>query len=88
MLTLHASCVVVDEAGLLEIRGAGLFETSHEPAAVIRLVVDCSPNDPLRMPDEAWTTLCGVALPRLVHRVGLGSADAVLRQIGRIATPS
>lgn len=53
-------------ASLIEIRGVGIREAPHLPAAVIRLLVDMEP-EPVRMPDEDAATdrVEGVALPRL-----------------------
>ncbi len=53
-------------AGLIETRGVGVIACDHEPAGVIRLVVDLVAAVE-RMPDAATleTALCGVALPRL-----------------------
>lgn len=53
-------------AGLVEARGLGLVPVPHEPAALVRLVVECGPGDPARYPDrtERRITVHGVALPR------------------------
>lgn len=54
-------------AGAIEIRGIGIVNVDFERTCVVRLVVDCEPEYPERMPAEADTkdTLCGVFLPRL-----------------------
>lgn len=56
--------------GCLEVRGVGLLSVAHEAAAVVRLVVDCSPDAPTRLPEpaEQTETIAGVALPRLALR--------------------
>src|SRR5437868_6022496 len=36
----------------LEVRGVGLLSIPHEPAAVIRLVVDCLGDAPARLPED------------------------------------
>ena len=53
-------------AGRLEIRGIGLVALPYEPAAVVRLVVDCGSPAP-RFPEEAGLQieLLGVTLPRI-----------------------
>ena len=54
-------------AGLMEIRGHGIARVDHEPAAVVRLVVDLVAPDALdRMPDaaETATTIDGITIAR------------------------
>lgn len=57
-------------AGLVEVRGIGLTAATHEPACVLRLVVDLDEREPERMPDPAdlETCLLGIVLPRLAAR--------------------
>lgn len=55
--------------GLMELRGRGVIALPHEPAALIRLVVDLTGGRPLeRMLEssELRTHLCGLTLPRIV----------------------
>ncbi len=54
-------------AGLVERRGLGLTPMAFEPAARVRLVVDCVTHEPTRLPepDELVTRVSGVTLPRL-----------------------
>lgn len=56
--------------GCLEVRGVGLLGVAHEPAAVVRLVVDCAVDAPVRLPElaEQSETIEGVVLPRLALR--------------------
>ena len=71
-------------AGRIEVRGAGLLETGHEGAVVIRLVVDCGDHrlDRLPQPDQLFTDVAGIRLGRIavgedqVDRVLLALADA------------
>src|SRR5215212_1053138 len=60
--------------GRLEVRGVGILGLEHEPAAVVRLVVECAPDAPARMPEpgEAVETIAGVVLPRLISRADPG----------------
>ena len=64
--------VVESIAGLIEVRGAGLVPTAHEPRAVIRLVVDLTTGEPDRLPERQDQTivLCGVVVPRLRQQKG------------------
>ncbi|WP_018700468.1 HPr kinase/phosphorylase [Amorphus coralli] len=53
-------------AGLMEIRGRGIERVDHEPAAVVRLVVDMVPQGEVdRLPDDAAriTEIEGIRLP-------------------------
>jgi serine kinase of HPr protein (carbohydrate metabolism regulator) len=63
----------------LEIRGLGIVDLPSEPAAVVRLVVDCGVA-PSRFPDAEGlqTELLGVTLPRLAVGSGRDSAALVL----------
>jgi serine kinase of HPr protein (carbohydrate metabolism regulator) len=70
-------------AGLLEVRGLGVVRLPHEPAAVLRLVVDLVPTEQVqRLPDdeERRASLLGVILPRLA-----ATADASLFTRVRLA---
>ncbi|WP_439500261.1 HPr kinase/phosphorylase [Bosea sp. (in: a-proteobacteria)] len=66
--------------GLVERRGLGLTPEPHLPAAVIRLVVDCSGEEPERMPEpEALVErLSGIDLPRLTVRGRAGDERLVM----------
>lgn len=66
--------------GLVERRGLGLTPEPHLPAAVIRLVVDCSGEEPERMPEpEALVErLAGIDLPRLTVRGRAGDERLVM----------
>lgn len=72
-------------AGLIEVRGLGLIRVeevglAHDPACVVRLVVDCLAEHGPRFPEPADTTtiISGVALPRIAARVEAGLADRIL----------
>ena len=55
--------------GLVEARGLGIVRLSHEPAAVVGLVVDLVRECPERLPDrdkgDLVAVIAGVRLPRL-----------------------
>jgi serine kinase of HPr protein (carbohydrate metabolism regulator) len=66
-------------AGLLEVRGVGIVELPHEPAAVVGLIVDLAAKAE-RLPDASQqrTELEGVALPRLAVAAGEAALPPVL----------
>jgi len=66
--------------GRLEVRGVGLLKLPHEPAAVVRLIVDCLDEAPPRLPEaaEQGDVIEGVALPRLAMRAEPALARIVL----------
>lgn len=71
-------------AGLAERRGVGIIRVAHEPACVVRLIVDLDTPDaepPQRVPDAAdlRATLLGVVLPRLALRPNGPSPDDAYR---------
>ncbi len=72
-------------AGKIEMRGLGILQTAHEPAAVVRLVILLSSDRPDRLPtpDEGTATLCGILVPRLSLQSGAASAALVLAQLQR-----
>lgn len=66
-------------AGAMEERGVGIITVAHEPAGVVRCIIDLigpGEDPPQRLPDRdcAWTTLCGVTLPRLRADAGASAA--------------
>ena len=73
-------------AGLVEIRGLGIRLVAHEPACVVRLVVDlldaAAEPGPRLPPEPPSATLLGVAVPRL----DLRARDGVRHNAARTAT--
>ena len=67
-------------AGLIEVRGIGLLRVTHEPCAVIGLVVDLAAADAERLPDSAgrMTRVDGIELPRLAVASGVPALPSVL----------
>jgi HPr kinase/phosphorylase len=65
-------------AGMIEIRGAGLFRLDYEPCAVVGLVVDLAAADAERLPESLEVTLETVKLPRLAVRSGVSALPGVL----------
>lgn len=64
--------------GLIEVRGLGLRRIAHEPACVLRLIVDLVTDTPDRFPDEVelHDELLGIRLPRVVANLP-GAADMI-----------
>jgi HPr kinase/phosphorylase len=65
-------------AGLIEVRGAGIFRLDHEPCAVVGLVVDLAAADAERLPETGQITLEAVKLPRLAVPSGAAALPGVL----------
>jgi serine kinase of HPr protein (carbohydrate metabolism regulator) len=67
-------------AGLIELRGAGIFRLDHEPIAVIGLVVDLGEAGAPRLPESAdrQTEVAGIMLPRVAMAPGVDPLPAVL----------
>jgi len=58
-------------AGLIEVRGVGIRQIEHEPAAVVGLVVDLAADDAERLPSAAsGAVISGIRLPRLAIPAG------------------
>jgi serine kinase of HPr protein (carbohydrate metabolism regulator) len=70
-------------AGLSEIRGWGIVAGGFEPAAVVRIVIDCLVAPPERHPtiDERLTHLEGLTLPRIAGLIGDPLADLALARL-------
>jgi HPr kinase/phosphorylase len=70
-------------AGLIETRGLGLVRIAHEPAAVLRLVVDCVPSQE-RLPEEGdqAVEIGGLVLPRITYRIADDPLGVVLAALG------
>jgi HPr kinase/phosphorylase len=70
---------VAATAGLIEQRGFGLMRIAHEPAAVVRLVIDCvGEQTRLPPPSERIAILLGCNLPRLTYRIDGDPLDVVM----------
>ena len=66
--------------GRMEVRGVGILERSFEPAALVRLIVDCVAAPEARHPHESESNaeFGNTRLPRLVHSGEPRFADVVL----------
>lgn len=77
-------------AGLIERRGLGLVPNAFEAAGCVRLVVDCGPDEPPRLPEatDLVTEIDGVVLPRLQCARGAADAPLVLAALALFQAPS
>ena len=72
-------------AGRIEARGLGIVALPSRRVARIDLLVDCVRTPPERMPEQAFETVAGVRLPRLIVDVRPPSAaQAVALAIDRL----
>jgi hypothetical protein len=53
---------------------------AYESSAIVRMVIDCLPEHPARLPapDDRTVTLCGVSLPRIGTRIEPGVSRIIL----------
>ncbi|AOG03756.1 HPr kinase/phosphorylase [Bosea sp. RAC05] len=66
--------------GLIERRGLGLTPEPHQPAVVVRLIVDVAGSEPARMPEpeDLVDRLEGIDLPRLTVAGRAGDERLIL----------
>jgi serine kinase of HPr protein (carbohydrate metabolism regulator) len=71
-------------AGMLEIRGLGIRRLSHEPIAVVGLVIDLAAADAERYPaaETRKASIHGIMLPRLAVAPGQPPLGMVLAYLG------
>jgi HPr kinase/phosphorylase len=67
-------------AGLLEVRGLGIWRLPYEPIAVVSWVVDLDVAEPMRIPDDtaAHAVVAGIRLRRLAVAPGRDPVPMVL----------
>lgn len=67
-------------AGLMEIRGLGIFSCDFSPEAIVGLVVDLAAADAERLPppEALWTQIYGIELPRIPAGVGYAALPLVI----------
>jgi HPr kinase/phosphorylase len=67
-------------AGQIEARGLGVLTMPYENSAIVRMVIDCLPEHPPRLPapNERTVCLCGVSLPRIGTRIEPGVSRIIL----------
>jgi serine kinase of HPr protein (carbohydrate metabolism regulator) len=70
-------------AGKLEARGLGVLTVPYEKSAILRLVIDCLLEDPVRLPErgDRLAMVCGVVLPRMAARVAPGLSSVILLRL-------
>jgi len=75
-----SSDLVAPLEGLVERRGLGLTPEPHQPAVVVRLIVDLSGEEPVRMPEpeDLVERIEGIDLPRLTVAGRAGDERLVL----------
>ena len=72
-------------AGLIEERGTGILPVRHEPAAIVRCVVDFAGNEGFRgqtrLPETGDWRVCieGIDLPRMMLSAGMPIPEAARR---------
>ncbi len=71
-------------AGLIEVRGCGLLRVTHEPRAVIGLVIDLDAPDAQRLPapEVRSIEINGISLPRLPVAKDFGALPGLLALLG------
>ncbi len=71
-------------AGLIEVRGCGLLRVTHEPRAVIGLVIDLDAPDAQRLPapEVRSIEINGISLPRLPVAKDFGALPCLLALLG------
>lgn len=69
------------EAGLVELRGQGLFRLPALASQPVHLLVDCHEHIDERLPEPVLEGLLGVALPRIALACRDASAVARLRTV-------
>ena len=75
-------------AGLIEERGAGVMRQAHEPAVVLRLVVDCAVEIERCPAAEALRAdIRGVDLPRVALARCVEPTEGARRILARLAPP-
>lgn len=70
-------------AGLIELRGIGLLRLTHEPRAIVGLVIDLAAADANRLPsaDQRLVEVEGIMLPRLPVAASAAALPTVLALI-------
>jgi serine kinase of HPr protein (carbohydrate metabolism regulator) len=70
-------------AGLIEVRGLGIRRVSHEPLAVVGLLMELGQAEPERLPDPTrrQAEIAGITLPRLAVAAGVDPLPLLLAEL-------
>ncbi len=77
-------------AGLIEIRGLGIFNCDFAPQAIVGLVVDLAAPDAERLPppEALRTSINGIELPRIPSKIGTSPLPLVIAALTMTAISS
>jgi HPr kinase/phosphorylase len=77
-------------AGLIEIRGLGIFTCDFAEEAIVGMVVDLSAADAERLPppESLVTQICGIKIPRIPVGVGYAALPLVVAALTMTASSS
>jgi serine kinase of HPr protein (carbohydrate metabolism regulator) len=77
-------------AGLIEVRGLGIFNCDFAPQAIVGLVVDLAAPDAERLPppEALRVPINGIELPRIPSKVGMSPLPLVIAALTMTAISS
>ncbi len=77
-------------AGLIEVRGLGIFSCDFAPQAIVGLVVDLAAPDAERLPqpEALWASINGTELPRIPVKTGMSALPLVIAALTMTAISS
>ena len=77
-------------AGLIEIRGLGIFSCDFAPQAIVGLVVDLAAPDAERLPppEALRVQICGIEIPRIPVGLGMSALPLVIAALTMTAISS
>ena len=83
-------CPARELAGLIEVRGLGIFSCDFAPQAVVGLVVDLAAPDAERLPppEALRVPINGIELPRIPSKIGTSPLPLVIAALTMTAISS
>jgi len=77
-------------AGLIEVRGLGIFSCDYAPQAIVALVVDLAAADAERLPppEALRTQISGTKIPRIPVKAGISPLPLVIAALTMTAISS
>lgn len=77
-------------AGLIEVRGLGIFNCDFAPQAIVGLVVDLAAADAERLPppEALRAAINGIEIPRIPSKVGVSALPLVIAALTMTAISS